>query len=120
MATIEPQQVAFAPVKATATLKFKIKEKTGFIATAKLDHDVDTVAKWKHPEIVGKVVTEALLVPGLYTLEVKPVLTSKRAMDINVEVTMIAPGGQQQVQTMAFVGKSRGDICQALAFVLVQ
>ena len=120
MANIFPQTVAFAPVKAGSTLKFKIMEKTGFIATAKLDQDTETVAKWKHPEIVGKVVTETIVLPGLYSLEVKPVLTSKKPIDVNVEVTVTAPGGQQQVKTMTFLGKSNGDICQALSFVLVK
>ncbi len=120
MATIDMQQVAFNIAKPGAILKFRIKEKTAFVATAKLDLDTDIVARFKSVEIVGKVVAEPLTPPGLYTLEVKAVLTSKTATYINVEVSVASPGKSPEVQLMTFIGKKRNDVCQALAFILIQ
>jgi hypothetical protein len=120
MATIDMDQVAFNVAKANSVLTFEIKQKTGFVATAKLDLDIENVAKWKSEEIVGKVVEETLVPVGLYTLEIKVVATSKTPIDIEVEVTVAPPKkGASEVHTLNFRNKKGGDICQAIAFVLI-
>jgi len=119
MATIEMQQVAFNVAKPNSVLKFEIKQKTGFVATAKLDMDIDTVAKWKSEEIAGKVVEETLVPVGLYTLEIKIVGINKAPIDIDVDVTLVPSGKAAQVQPMNFKKKKGGDICQAIAFVSI-
>ena len=120
MATFDMRQVAFKVARPDATLKFRVMEPAGFVATAKLDLDIDTVAKFRSEEIVGKLITEPLIPTGMYTLEIRATLIAKSATDLNVEVTVTSPGKQPEVQTMTFTAKKSGDICQALAFVLIK
>ena len=119
MATTEMQEVAFDTAKPDSVLKFEIKQKTGFVATAKLDLDNDTVAKWKSVEIVGKVIEETLLPVGLYTLVIKIVGISKTPVDIDVEIALKPPRKAAEVQTISFKKKKGSDVCQAIAFVLI-
>lgn len=119
MGTIDTQQVAFSVAKPNSVLRFAIKPTKGFVATAKLDLDVETVAKWKSVELVGKVIEETLVPLGLYTLEIMITGISKAPIDIDVEVTLVPPGKPAQIQTMKFKKKKGGDICQAIAFVLI-
>ena len=120
MATFEMQQAAFNVAPSKSVLSFGVQETKGFVVTAKLDLDLDTVAKFRSEEILGQVVSEPLIPTGTYVLELKVVLTSKAAIDINVDVVVKAPGKPAEAQTMTFKGKKRGDVCQALAFVLIQ
>jgi hypothetical protein len=121
MATIDMDQLAFNVAKPNSILKFEIKQKTGIVAIAKLVQSINSVATWQSEEIVGKVVEEALVPAGLYTLEIKVVAISKAPIDIDVEVTVSPPKkGGAEIQTMSFRNKKGGDICQALAFVLIE
>jgi outer membrane protein assembly factor BamA len=120
MATIDMQQVAFNVARPGSVLEFRVKEQKGFVAPASLDLDTETIAKFRSVEIVGKVVSETLVPEGMYTLEIKPVLITKGPSDINVEVTVAPPGKSPEIQTITFRGKKRGDVCQALAFVLIE
>ena len=120
MATVESKMKALGIGPPDSVLQFSIRETTGFVVTARMSHNDDVVAKWKSEEIVGKTVEEPLTLPGAYKLELLVSVFSKKAMDVNVDVALTPPGGAAAPKTMTFKNKKTGDVCEALAFAVIQ
>jgi hypothetical protein len=57
----------------------------GIRGAAILLRDTETIATWVSSELIGVSVSEALVVPGFYTLQVTSVFTSKKPGTVNIE-----------------------------------
>ncbi len=90
------------------------------MATARLSHNDETVAKWKSDEILGSKVVEPLAIAGSYKLEVLVSVFSPQLMDLKVAVALTLPGTQPSPKTLSFKQTKAGDVCEALTFALIQ
>lgn len=102
--------VPLGSAPADSTIKFKVQNGKGFEARAILLRDTETIATWVSSELIGVSVSEALVVPGFYTLQVTCVFTSKKPSPVNIDF-QLNNGAKAPV---SFSGQ-RPDVARAIA-----
>ena len=102
--------VPLGTAQAGSTIKFKVQDGRGFEARAILLRDTETIATWVSSELIGVSVSEELVVPGFYTLQVTFVFTSKKPSTVNIAFQL----NNAAKVPVSFSGQ-RPDVARAIA-----